>query len=720
MSTSSAKPARLLRYRNQGLEQVEQWEPEVGHLEAALSRLREALSALDLPDDCTVPGIAQYHETWFASLTRAQRHLDEWVGDVANGFLRAEGIDPSRYDVDGNLDRSMSAADSQVVVGFADMFASEAQAREDARALATVLDEAGLIHPYELANDPALLEEVAAQYPDLREILARTARFADDEAYAAELVNTLGPRNVRTMADLTNTFGLAQDRGLIDDDAYLGYVVPLATILATADRSGRMDRSVRDAIFDMDPSDEPPIKGKSPEHYTGELADMRYRTLALLVTAGDFSAQTTADMAHEIIHNGPSPPQFHDFSGFTSPGFLDDHRMLASNEFAAIAALAADDHAANLFFGMDRDGHPGELENLYLMNTTGGTIGARVAARRLGLSEDEVAGWINEAMGDALRGGILEHPLATGTTYAPETIELVTKTLEAAGWEHMETSAPVRQALAHISAPYTNDIAITLAGPGDLPASRLPGLDQGEILRFMEEVSKSPEGRVALSQNAAALAHGHIVAAAPDIAHADHLIADNALGTETRLAVHYISTMGEAWHNVQVSEIERREALVAGWQSVMDPVVDLVSGKIIESVPVVSTAAELPLVSNVVDGITDAIHDAVNDAIYSNLFPEPELQAMTEWSEAIGSEVRNAIAAGLWDAPETRQRYLDLAAEHAGSVEEWAAANADGAVTFEEFRHLPVVQDAINGYAQRIVDGFQSQMTLSNALKLEQ
>src|SRR5690606_16517639 len=160
---------------------------------------------------------ALYHERWFDSLTRAQRHLDEWVGDVANGFLRAEGIDPARYDIDDNLNRSMTVDDADIVVGFADMFASEAQAREDARALAAILGETGLIHPYDLAGNPELLEEMAAQYPELRDILARTARFAEDEAYAAELVNTLGPRNVRTMADLTNTFGLAQDRGLIED-----------------------------------------------------------------------------------------------------------------------------------------------------------------------------------------------------------------------------------------------------------------------------------------------------------------------------------------------------------------------------------------------------------------------------------------------------------------------------------------------------------------------
>lgn len=719
MPTSSAKPARLLRYRNQGLEQVEEWEPAVGHLETALSGLRDRLAGLDLPDDCTVQGITLYHEKWFDSLTRAQRHLDEWVGDVANGFLRAEGRDPSDYDIDDNLNRSITVDDAEIVVGFADMFASEAQAREDARALAAILGETGLVHPYDLNNNPELLEELVAQYPELRDVLARTVRFADDDAYAAELVNTLGPRDVRTMVDLTNTFGLAHDRGLIEDDAYAGYVVPLATILGTADRSGRMDDSVRDAIFDMDPSDEPPIEGGSPEVYAGELADMRYRTLALLVTAGDFSPQTTADMAYEIIHNGPGHPQLPGHSGFTDLVFLREHRELASNEYAAIAALADDDHAANIFFQMDRDGYPGELENLYLMNTAHGTIGAEVAAERLGLPVDEVAGWINEEMADAMRGGILEHPLATGTTYDPETVDLVTKTIEAAGWEDMETSAPVREALAVISAPYTTDIAITAAGGGpDLPETRLPGVDRGEIMRFMEEVSKSEAGRVVLSQNAAALVYSQIGDAAPDLVDRDQSAI--AFGTDNRVAVAYIADMGEAWHNVQVDEIERREALVAGWQSVTDPVVDLVSGKIIESIPVVETAADLPLVSNVVDGITGSIHDGINAAIYDNLIPEPELQAMEDWADAIGPQVRTALATGLYDAPETRQHFLALAARDPDFADEWKRMNADGTVTLAEFRSIPVVQDAVNTYGQQIVSDFQSEMAFNEALKLDQ
>jgi hypothetical protein len=701
MPTSSAKPARLLKYRNDGLAQVEGWEPEVGHLRTALTNLREALSGLDLPGNCQVSNITMFYETWFESLTQAQRHLDEWVGDVGNGFLIAQGINPGQYDIEDNLNRSMSVDDGQIQVGFADMYESEAQASEDARALQEILGDYGLIHPYEIANNPELLEQLAEQYPELRDILARTARFANDESYAAELVNTLGPEDVRTMADLTNSFGMAQDRGLIDGDAYLGYVVPFATILAGADRSGRMDRSVRDAIFDMDATDEEPIEGTNVDSIQeGALEDMRYRSLALLVSVGGFSPQTTADMANAIIQNGPVAPTSYgtagEMEGFTNPVFLQDHQALASNQYAALVALQGDDHAANIFYSMDSDNN-GELENLYIMQTDGG---ARTAAQRLGISEDEFTGMVDETVANSLRGGILEHPLAAGTTYSPETLNLVTKTIEAGGWEHMETSAPVRQALAQVSAPYTKDLAIIAAGGGqDLDATRLPGIDRDELGAFFQEVSESKEGRVALSQNAAALVHDQIGVEAGDIAAGD----PTAFGSGERLATAYYGELGNAWDSVQVGWVEQREALVAGWRSVTDPVVDIVSGKIVERIP----AANLPGVSGVVDGITGSISESINSAVYDNLIPAPELESMRDWRDAIGPEVNTAVAGGLYDSPETRQHYLQQAQQ---DPELWNRINADGEVSLDEFREIPAVRDAVNTYGGEILDGFQSRM----------
>jgi hypothetical protein len=702
--TSSAKPARLLQYRNDGVAQVETWEPKVGPLRDALTNLRNALAGLDLPSECQVQGITVFHENWFEALTQSQRHLDEWVGDVANGFLIAQGINPGQYDIEGNLNASMTVDDGQIQVGYADMFESEAQAREDARALDEILGEYGIIHPYELANNPELLEEMSRQYPELRDILARSARFANDESYGAELVNTLGPQNVRTMIDLTNTFGMAHDQGLIDGDAYLGYVVPFAAVLASADRSGRMDPSVRSAVFDMDARDEEPIAGTNVDSIQEQaLRDMRYRSLALLMV-GDFSAQTTADMANAILQDGPIAPTNYgivgDTEGFTDPRFLQTHQALASNQYAALVALQGNDEAANIFYSMDSDNN-GEFENLYVMGTD---AGSRVAAQRLGISEDEFQGMVDETVANSLRGGILEYPMTQGNgeggLYSQQQLELVTKTIEAAGWEHMETSGPVREALAQISAPYTKDLAIIAAGGGqDLDPTRLPGVDRDEFGAFLREVSESEEGRVALSQNAAALVRGEIGAEAPDIAGGD----PTAFGSGERLATAYYGELGNAWDQVQVDRLEQREALVAGWRSVTDPLVDVVSGKIVDRIP----AANVPGVDGVVDSITGSISESINSAIYDNLIPKPELESMRDWRDAIGPEVNTAVATGLYDSPETKQHYLQLAQQ---DPELWNRINADGEVSLDEFREIPAVQDAVNTYGGEIVDGFQSRM----------
>lgn len=713
MPTSSAKPARLLQYRNRGLEQVEEWEPEVGNLRTALSDLRTALSGMDLPENCQVQGITMFYENWYESLTQAQRHLDEWVGDVGNGFLRAEGINPAQYDISANLNESMSVDDSEIVVGYADMYESEAQAREDARALDDILGEYGLIHPYELANNPELLEEMAEQYPELRDILARSARFADDESYAAELVNTLGPQNVRTMADLTNTFGLAQDRGLIDDDAYLGYVVPFAAILANADHSGRMDDSVRDAIFDMDATDEEPIDGLNVDSIQeGMLRDMRYRSLALLMV-GDFSPQTTAEMADAILGDGPIAPTaggaaFPNAEGFTDPLFLENHQALASNQYSALVALQGDDHAANLYYSMDEDGD-GQFENLSTMWIDGGLD---TAADRLNgiMSRDEVDSMIQETLANGMRGGILEYPLATGDTYSDQTVNLVTQMIETAGYEHADTSNPVRQALAQISTPYTTDIAIVSAGGGDfLPETRLPGLDQGEIDAFMQEVSESEHGRMVLSQNAAALVREQIGASAGDIAN-DR---GDAFGVGEALSTAYYTDLGEAWNEVQVGWVEQREALVAGWQTVTDPVLDLVSGKIVESLP----GGDLPIISDAVDGISGEIKNGINDAVYNHFIPQPELENMQDWRDAIGDQMYDAVGTSLYENQETYDHYLERVQDE--NPELWAEINSDGEITAEEFYDIPAVQDAVQTYGGEILDGFQSEMAFDQVFPKE-
>ncbi|HEY3141450.1 MAG TPA: hypothetical protein VGJ86_09980 [Acidimicrobiales bacterium] len=703
-TTSSAKPAKLLKYRDDSLAQVAQWEPEVTNLDTDLTSLRNALSGVDLPEDCQVSVL--FWETWFDTVTRNQRHLDEWVGDVANEFIRINHLDPKHL----SLDQVVSADNWQINVGFADREESERQAREDAALLDQILDETGMIHPYDLLNDPDKLEELARKYPQLRDILARAARFGNDEDYAAMLVNTLGPQNVRTLVDLTNTFGLARERGMMGgDDPWAGYVVPLAMILGNAERGGHMDPAVRNAILDMNPMDEPPLAGKNNDFIQeGAATAMRQRALALILAAGggNYSPQMTADMADHILDSPVTTRSYGQYEGFTDPQFLQDHRQLASNDWAAYDAISKDDAAAHIFYNMDQDGD-GHRENLIgAMNWAGDMRmfssrpgGIELAADRLGVSPDSLRGEMQTVAAEGVRGGLLDYPLATKGFNDPTNIAIVSDAIEITGWDHMHLSDPMREAMARVSTPYTRDIAIAAENdPNRMPPGRLTGLSQDEVDKFLQQVSQGKAGRMVLSQNAAALVSDEIGLAAPDIA-ANH---NDAMGTGERLAAGYYRELGEAWDKVQIDWVDQREALVNGWKTVTDPVLDLVSGKIVDRIP----GGNLPLVKDAVDGISGEIKDGLNSAIYDHFIPKPELEAMTEWRDAVGKDVYDAVGHGLYDNPATRTRYLRE-----------AGMDPNAQISESAFEALPNVKNAVNHYGDEILTDLQARMGFDKVFK---
>jgi hypothetical protein len=262
--------------------------------------------------------------------------------------------------------------------------------------------------------------------------------------------------------------------------------------------------------------------------------------------------------------------------------------------------------------------------------------------------------------------------------------------------------------MAQISTPYTLDLASAAAGPHDiLPPVRLPGLSEGDIDGFFQEVSGSEAARVVLGQNAAALVVDQLGLDANAIAGGD----GNAFGVGSTLATAYYRELGEAWHAVQVDELAQREALVAGWRSFTDPVVDLVSGKIVEKIPVVNVAADLPLASNVVDGITGAIHDGINSAVYDNLIPRPELEVMTTWRDAIQNDLRTVVPTALYEDAAARQTLLDLA--RTGEPALYARVTADGEVTLDEFMDLRATANAVETQVEKIVTGFEADMAFN-------
>lgn len=697
MGANSAAPGRLLRYRDGGLTQVTGWEAELGPLESALTTLRSELASADLPAELRVSVL--YHETWFGELVAKQRHLDEWVGDVADGFIRADGGDPGSFDLQSNA--VLDATDDQITVGPAERSESVAQGEQDAQDLAEILGDAGILHPYDIANDPERLEELVAQVPELAEILERSEQYATDESYAAAFVNELGPEDTRVMLDLVNTYGIAFNVSRDGDGgAYDDVVVPFAELLGRADRSGELDESVRDVIFDLDPSDEPAMEGMDVDESFDlpALEAMRRRSLAIILDAGDFSPRTTADLADTITNqDGQLDP------AATGYLYVPDHPSLASNDLIAMEALAESPEAANIFLRMDRDEYEGEYENLYLFSS--GALNIDDLMQYGGLSEDEARERMDAVMAEVLQGGLIEHPLATGTTYSDEQTALMGEVIEMGAWEHTDASDPVRTVLAQATSPYTQDIAVLSEGGGpDLPDSRLPDLDPETIDRFLQEVSESEGGRVVLSQNAAALTQMLIDGEVPDIVGGD----PTAFGTGERLSTAYYRELGEAWDEVQIGWQEQREALVNGWRTFTDPLVDLVSGKIVERIPLVSDVADLPLLGDAVDAITGEINESINSAIYDNAIPEPEVEAMTEWRDAIGPEVGTAVATALFENPESREHFLaQLSSQERAAIE-------SGGVTLDEFRDLPQVQDAVNTYAGEVIDGFESDMAFND------
>jgi hypothetical protein len=723
VATSSAKPARLLAYRDSGLSQVVGWESEVPNLRTALTDLRRALRGLDLPEELDL--FVPYSEIWFDTLARNQRHLDEWVGDVADEFIRASGAGPSDYSAGGNVDRIVTTDNSRIQVGSANRAESESQARQDARAIAAILGDYGLVHPDAMWFDNEDLRDLVGRYPELADILARSERFANDENYAVTLVNTIGPRDVRTMVDLVNTYGFADDADMIEG-AYDGYVVPLAGILGAASRSGRMGSEVRAAILDLDATDEEPIRSYEylnlDEVY--QLEEMRHRSLAVVLGAGGFSSQMTADMANLILNEAPENAAEQGVVGFVDRAFLQDHRELASNQWAALAALEGNDEAANIFFGKDDNGD-GTYGNLEVMADWGDNLSTDLAAQRLGEPHGSVADDINQTVANTLRGGLLEYPLiagaqspetTSGATYSPETLDLVTQMMETAAADDMNTSAPVRAALAQVSAPYTLDIAYAAEGNDPLLGqSRLPGLGEGTVDGFMQEVSESEGGRVALAQNAAGLVRSQIDLAVPLLTSDD----PDAFGNGTRLGVAYYRELGEAWRAVDVGRVAQHEALVAGWRSYTDPLVDIVSGKIVEKIPVVNLATDLPVAGTFIDNVTGDIKDSINDAAYDHLIPPPDrLASMEQWADGVGDDVRTAIAASLYDNPQSRQVYLGQAPGYPGQdASVWDEINRDGVVELGEFQRLEVVQNTVNARADQILAQMQAEMAFNQVFR---
>jgi hypothetical protein len=167
MATSSANPHKLRRYSEDGLDLVQALRPQATAVDAAVRALQASRSSY-------IPA-TQVH-TQLNDLVRDWYHLDEFVGDVASGFFRADAGGNGVVSVD---DERLARLGQ---IGFADRDAAIEAARNMAAELARRRREG----PGDAASMGWFID------------MARRGQY--DPAFAVELSRQIG---VRGFADVT-------------------------------------------------------------------------------------------------------------------------------------------------------------------------------------------------------------------------------------------------------------------------------------------------------------------------------------------------------------------------------------------------------------------------------------------------------------------------------------------------------------------------------------
>jgi hypothetical protein len=220
MGTSSANPTKLSTYATDGRGLTDALRTKSTGVSGALAALRSSgsphLPALGTPD------------ATLADLVGDWQHLDEFAGDVANGFFQANQGLLDRPGANG-LDRVLTLDDGRLLrlgqLGYADRDTAIAEANR----LATDLRNA--------LNDRDLSPD------DVAALSARAARGQYDPAFAVTLVQSLG------VDGLVRVPAMIEARWPRGDGAW-GHrqLLPFATVLGTA-----MD--TRAATRDLDRKD---------------------------------------------------------------------------------------------------------------------------------------------------------------------------------------------------------------------------------------------------------------------------------------------------------------------------------------------------------------------------------------------------------------------------------------------------------------------------------
>lgn len=619
-------------------------------------------------DTGNYPGMSQfrYHPSWTTD------------GEAFNAIVKERMADPNASD-----DLVVKRATADV-------------AHQDAARLHTAIDHAYGGDWSDVMRDPDKLDALAKAYPGLKDALSYLTQHQDLDGYAATVYNSLGGDETKKLLDVTNRYG---DPTVLHDvdgaNPLADILLPLSSSLSAADKSGQLDPTVRSAIFDLDGKLPDDLSDK--ERYISDLTSRR-RTLSLLLYYGDFTPQFTADGADAVLRGGEHSSD-DQYEGYTY--LAHDTPALVDSEFTALTALSRDSEACYRFLSIDKDGN-GRPDNPGIMLVAGNY--PRWFERRaadLGLDYDALSKQFVSTAAQILKDGALTYPLATGKLNDPTQVKIVDELLFQTSFcsddvGHLDPQ--IAQSLALVTSPYTKDLAISADGGDDWQDPSRLHVSQDQIDKFFAELGRDPTARQTLALNGAALTKVLIGGAAPDLI-------DNTsypLGEEKRLIAAYYRELGEGDNAANVSKEQARKEQLAAFESVTGPVLDLVSGKIIKKIPVVSTAADLPLAKNVVDGVTGEIKNDITHALESKLYPEPkDLQDMQKYRDGLRTQMEDTVGRTLYDDP----RYKAAVKQ----------AHPDWDGSYQQFQTFHDVRDKVLGISDSIVTQVEADMSYDAA-----
>ena len=624
MTTSAARPDSLDDYASHGRALTAGWATKIAELAAALDAVRAALHR-EVPAGF-VPSVPVLGIP-LRELSDDLDHLDRWVADVAAAFRTADGGRVGSGALSVVDDRSLAVGSP---------IAPKKRARADADALAALLAA-----PLTLAGDPRSPAE-AKRWASSVEALARVATQigsgAGDLDYAAALYNDLGPNRTRAVLDLVNQLGLAADRGVIDGErAFAGVVEPLARALGDADRSGHLDRSIVATLLDLGVGADTRSSAYTALGLQGQLDadaayDMRRRSLAIVLAAGQLSSGTAAAAASTVLTTPAPDPWSHDREGF-SGAFALHHPDFALNEMLALRGLLGNDHAVELYLA-DRSAHPTGTNLAVLVTPAQVLLDGVRGQHRGGPTTTVLTAGYNQLRADVLERGLVTLPAQHGFAN-PAMAALAADTIRTAAAARAagRLDPAVQRALALFVAPWAQDIASLANGNrSPVPPSRITEVTGSQLDGFLEAVSNDVGARHLLLAEGSALTRTLLGTYAEAI-----VTNEDGFAIGSTLLANFFTAVVDAARRAGTALADERAAAVHLLSVAITPLLDLVGYSVVPAGGLVVTVARAAVHSQV---------GTIAQTIADHLVAKPQVGSIVQ----AGAEVTGAFAAAAFDA----------------------------------------------------------------------